>query len=151
MTETAAVGNIAVATATMNGLRALGCRLALDDVGSGFNSFSYLRALDVDRLKIDGSFVRSIANGSVDRIMVDSLYQIAQAVGIETVAEMVENPRLVDEVRAIGIEYMQGFAIHRPEPLRTLLRLDMRPADLAKISPAAGAGGLASEEIGLVI
>ena len=152
MTETAAVGNIAVATATMNGLRALGCRLALDDVGSGFNSFSYLRALDVDRLKIDGSFVKAIANGAVDRIMVDSLYQIAQAVGIETVAEMVENPRLVDEVRAIGIEYMQGFAIHRPEPLRGLLGIDCRPADPQVLDPmVTGAMNLVSEDIGLVI
>ena len=136
----------------MNGLRALGCRLALDDVGSGFNSFSYLRALDVDRLKIDGSFVKAIANGAVDRIMVDSLYQIAQAVGIETVAEMVENPRLVDEVRAIGIEYMQGFAIHRPEPLRGLLGIDCRPADPQVLDPmVTGAMNLVSEDIGLVI
>ena len=152
MTETAAISNIAIASTTMAGLRKLGCRLALDDVGSGFNSFSYLRSLDVDRLKIDGSFVKAIANGAVDRIMVDSLYQIAQAVGIETVAEMVENPQLIAEVRAIGIEYMQGYAIHRPEPLRGLLGLD---------EPLREAGGLSMpskvfpsslpDQIGLVI
>ena len=152
MTETAAIGNISVASLTMAGLRALGCRLALDDVGSGFNSFSYLRSLDVDRLKIDGSFVKSIANGAVDRIMVDSLYQIAQAVGIETVAEMVENPQLITEVRAIGIEYMQGYAIHRPEPLRGLLGLDEPLRDATGAStPSKVFPSSLPEQIGLVI
>lgn len=152
MTETAAIGNITVASLTMSALRALGCRLALDDVGSGFNSFSYLRSLDVDRLKIDGSFVKAIANGAVDRIMVDSLYQIAQAVGIETVAEMVENPQLIAEVRAIGIEYMQGYAIHRPEPLRGLLGLDepRREAGGASMPSKVFPSSL-PDQIGLVI
>lgn len=152
ITETAAIGNISVASQTMAGLRELGCRLALDDVGSGFNSFSYLRSLDVDRLKIDGSFVKSIANGAVDRIMVDSLYRIAQAVGIETVAEMVENPQLIAEVRAIGIEFMQGYAIHRPEPLRGLLGIDEPRRDPP--APAAPSSVLPSslpDQIGLVI
>ena len=152
MTETAAISNITVASLTMSGLRALGCRLALDDVGSGFNSFSYLRSLDVDRLKIDGSFVKAIANGAVDRIMVDSLYQIAQAVGIETVAEMVENPQLIAEVRAIGIEYMQGYAIHRPEPLRGLLGLDEPLRDAGGVSvPSKVFPSSLPDQIGLVI
>ena len=152
MTETAAINNITLASTTMNGLRELGCRLALDDVGSGFNSFSYLRSLDVDRLKIDGTFVKAIANGAVDRIMVDSLYQIAQAVGIETVAEMVENSQLVAEVRAIGIEYMQGYAIHRPEPLRGLLGLDEPVPDAVVVStPGKVLPRPLPEQIGLVI
>jgi diguanylate cyclase (GGDEF)-like protein len=152
ITETVAIANIEVTNAILRSLQALGCLLALDDVGTGFNSFAYLKALKVDRLKIDGSFVRAIGHDPVDRIMVQSLYNIACASGMTTVAEMVETDVLAEQIREIGIEFLQGFAIHRPEPLTGLLQmlnpppeLDLLAADLmsrlmsanAKRQPAA--------------
>ena len=127
ITETVAITNLNAAGATIAALQKLGCRLALDDVGAGFSSFGYLKSLKVDRMKIDGSFVKAIGDQPVDRIMVESLHRIAREVGIETVAEMVETPELIAEVRKLGIDLMQGFGIHRPEPLSGLLGLS-KPA-----------------------
>jgi diguanylate cyclase (GGDEF)-like protein len=123
ITETVAIANMEVTRSILESLQALGCLLALDDVGTGFNSFAYLKALKVNRLKIDGSFVRAIGHDPVDRIMVQSLYNIARASGMTTVAEMVETEVLAQQIRDIGIEFLQGFAIHRPEPLTGLLDL----------------------------
>ncbi|MGE0314867.1 MAG: putative bifunctional diguanylate cyclase/phosphodiesterase [Lautropia sp.] len=123
ITETVAITNLGAAGRTIAALQALGCRLALDDVGTGFSSFGYLKTLKVDRMKIDGSFVKAIGDEPVDRIMVESLHKIAKEVGIETVAEMVEHPALISQVRELGIDLLQGFAIHRPEPLHGLLGL----------------------------
>lgn len=160
ITETAAITNLVSARTIIAALRAHGCQMALDDVGTGFSSFGYLKALDVDRLKIDGSFVKAVGDEPVDRIMVESLYRIARAVGIETVAEMVESPRLIEQISAIGIDYLQGFAIHRPEPLDGLLGLSRLPGVAdgqqggrtdAVARAAAARSDAAVAEIGLLV
>lgn len=121
VTETAAIANLAEATRFIVELRALGCKIALDDVGTGFSSFAYLRTLPIDYLKIDGSFVRSILGDAVDRAMVESIQRIAAALDIRTVAEYVEDVRQLPLLREIGVGYAQGVGLHRPEPLADLL------------------------------
>jgi EAL domain-containing protein (putative c-di-GMP-specific phosphodiesterase class I) len=98
-------------------LRRLGCRFALDDFGSGLSSFSYLKSLPVDFLKIDGSFIRNLPHNASDRAMVSAIQQVARAVGIQTIAEFIENEETIAVLREIGIDYGQGHAIHVPEPL----------------------------------
>lgn len=122
LTETAAVGNLEGASRAIADLRAIGCRIALDDVGTGFSSFGYLRALPVDYLKIDGSFVRTIHTDPVDRAVVESIQRIAEVLGVRTVAEYVEDVLLLPVLRQIGVGYAQGMGLHRPEPLVDVLR-----------------------------
>ena len=104
------------------GLKALGCRVALDDVGAGFSSFSHLRLLPIDQIKIDGSFVRSMCDSPLDRVLVESLQRVAEVLGVQTVAEYVENDRIEQALRAIGVSYLQGWGVHRPEPFAGLAR-----------------------------
>ena len=115
VTETAAINNLAHAIRFMNTLRALGCRFALDDFGSGVSSFGYLKNLPVDFLKIDGEFVRDIAEDSVDRAMVTAICGVGRALGIPTVAEWVENDAVLEVVRGLGVDYAQGWGVARPQ------------------------------------
>ena len=115
VTETAAINNLAHAIRFMNTLRALGCRFALDDFGSGVSSFGYLKNLPVDFLKIDGEFVRNIANDSVDRAMVTAICGVGRAMGIPTVAEWVETDAVLRVVRELGVDYAQGLRVSPPE------------------------------------
>ena len=115
LTETAAINNLAHAIRFMNTLRALGCRFALDDFGSGVSSFGYLKNLPVDFLKIDGEFVRDIAEDSVDRAMVTAICGVGRALGIPTVAEWVENDAVLKVVRELGVDYAQGWGVARPQ------------------------------------
>jgi len=125
ITETAAIGNFAQASAFIAELKALGCRFALDDFGSGLSSFGYLKNLPVDFLKLDGAFIRDIITDKVDRAMVGAIHDVGRALGIPTIAEWVENDEIRDEVRRIGIDYAQGFGIERPRPV-----VPMGPAPL---------------------
>ncbi len=115
VTETAAVANLSRAACLMHRLRELGCRFALDDFGSGLSSFTYLRNLPVDYLKIDGSFVRTIAEDSVNLAMVDAIRRVGEVMGIRTIAESVESQAILDRVRDIGVDFAQGRFIHTPE------------------------------------
>ena len=115
VTETAAVANLARAVRLMRRLREMGCRFALDDFGSGLSSFTYLRNLPVDYLKIDGSFVRSISEDAVNLAMVEAIRRVGEVMGIRTIAESVESQAVLDCVRGIGIDFAQGFHIHSPE------------------------------------
>lgn len=117
ITETAVIRNIDEAGRLMTKLRDMGCQFALDDFGSGLSSFGYLKKLPVDFLKIDGMFVRDIANDQVDRIFVKSIIDIAHTMGIGTIAEFVENDAILAIVSELGADYAQGFGIHRPEML----------------------------------
>ena len=117
VTETAAIHNIANAIRFMNELRDMGCRFALDDFGSGLSSFGYLKSLPVDYLKIDGSFVRNMVNDEHDRSIVLAISQIAQAMGVRSVAECVEDEATLAALREIGVDYAQGFLLHRPEAM----------------------------------
>lgn len=116
LTETAAIGNLVRAREFIDAMRALGCSIALDDFGSGVSSFAALKTLSIDYLKIDGSFVRNIARDEIDRAMVEAIHRVGQVMGIPTVAEFVEDAAVSDWLRRIGVDFGQGFAIHRPEP-----------------------------------
>lgn len=117
LTETAAISHFSVAVDLINCIRGFGCKVALDDFGSGLSSFGYLKNLPVNVIKIDGQFVKEIANNPIDREMVRAIHQVGKSMGIKTVAEFVENQDIVDELIKIGIDYAQGYHIAKPCPV----------------------------------
>jgi diguanylate cyclase (GGDEF)-like protein/PAS domain S-box-containing protein len=117
VTETAAITNLGHASYLMREMASRGCLIALDDFGSGLSSFNYLRTLPVNYLKIDGNFVQNVASDPIDRSMVEAIVQIGRAIGIETVAERVETPAVLETLRRIGVGYAQGFLCGRPTPM----------------------------------
>jgi EAL domain-containing protein (putative c-di-GMP-specific phosphodiesterase class I) len=117
LTETGAVRDLGHAVGFMQKFRRLGCRFALDDFGTGFCSFSYLNRIEAELLKIDGSFVREAAESELALAIVKSIVRIAQVTGRRTVAEWVETPELVERMRALGVDYVQGYAVGRPMPI----------------------------------
>ncbi|MDZ5460666.1 putative bifunctional diguanylate cyclase/phosphodiesterase [Azohydromonas lata] len=119
ITETAAIGNLEAAQAVIAQLRALGARFALDDFGAGMSSFAYLHLLKADVLKIDGGFVKDLHRDPRHRAIVESIHHVAAAFDMRTVAEWVENEAILDELRAIGIDYAQGYFTGRPVPLKS--------------------------------
>ena len=122
ITETTVVNQMGSVSDVLIWLRDQGCRVALDDFGSGFSSFNYLKHFKVDYLKIDGSFVRNLMRSSVDHTIVESINEVAHRLGIQTVAEYVEDPALIPVLRETGVDYVQGYAIGRPEPLEILFK-----------------------------
>jgi diguanylate cyclase (GGDEF)-like protein len=134
ITETAAISNLARAARFIRRFRDLGCRFALDDFGSGLSSFAYLKALPVDYLKIDGAFVRGIASDPIDGAAVAAIQQLAGAAGAKTIAECVESTAMLERVRSMGIDFGQGYVIHRPEPYTHLAHrppVCQRPMEIA--------------------
>ena len=119
ITETAAISNLSQVIHFMQTLKQLGCRFSLDDFGSGLSSFTYLKNLPVDYLKIDGHFIRNVAEDSVDESMVRAIHQVGHAMGIKTIAERVESLEVLEKLGSIGIEYAQGFYIARPASVST--------------------------------
>ena len=117
ITETMAINNLHKVSNFLQELKPIGFRFALDDFGSGMSSFTYLKSLPVDFLKIDGALVKGIANNKIDYCMVDSINRIAQEMGIMTIAEYVENDAILEKLKAIGVNYAQGYGIHKPEVL----------------------------------
>lgn len=122
ITETATVANFSKATKFIAALKQLGCMVALDDFGSGLSSFTYLKNIPVDIIKIDGSFVRDILDDATDRAFVKSINQIAAIMGIQTIAEYVESKEIADELARMGVNYLQGYYIGRPVPLDDVLQ-----------------------------
>lgn len=116
ITETAAIANLATVTRMIRELKLLGCGFSLDDFGSGMSSFGYLKHLPVDHLKIDGAFVRDIADDPIDRAMVEAINKVGHVIGITTIAECVESPETLAVLEEIGVDYAQGFAVARPQP-----------------------------------
>jgi diguanylate cyclase (GGDEF)-like protein len=119
ITETAAISNLSRVVHFMKSLKALGCKFSLDDFGSGLSSFTYLKNLPVDYLKIDGQFIRNVAEDSVDESMVKAISQVGHAMGIETIAERVETKQVLEKLGSLGIEFAQGYYIARPRSVAT--------------------------------
>jgi diguanylate cyclase (GGDEF)-like protein len=121
ITETSAIANIPSAKRLIQALKKLGCRFSLDDFGTGMSSFSYLKHLPVDFIKIDGSFVTEVLNSEMDRAMVEMIVHVAKVMGKRTVAEFVESDEVLAALRKIGVDYAQGYAIGKPAPFETMV------------------------------
>ncbi len=117
ITETVAINNLEKVSTLITELKALGFRFSLDDFGSGMSSFSYLKSLPVDFLKIDGSLVKNLDHDKTDYCMVEAINKIAQEMGIKTIAEFVGNQGVINKLQSIGVNFAQGFNIHQPEHL----------------------------------
>jgi EAL domain-containing protein (putative c-di-GMP-specific phosphodiesterase class I) len=117
LTETAAIGNIENAKKFTTELRSRGCRFALDDFGSGFGAFYYLKHLPFDYFKIDGDFIRGFGANTTDQLVVEAIVGIAKGMGKKTVAEFVTDAGMSDRLRGSGIDYAQGFHIGMPRPI----------------------------------
>ncbi len=127
ITETAAIANLGRATQFIQSLKREGCLFALDDFGSGMSSFAYLKQLPVDFLKIDGSFIRTMAEDRVTRAMAEAINRVAHVMAIETVAECAESAPIIALLQELGVDHAQGYALDRPQPM-------------ADSGPAAGGG-----------
>ena len=117
LSESAVVANLEHARRFVGVLHGMGCRFALDDFGSGVGSFSNLRSLPMDYLKIDGSFIRNLSHDSVNQAMVSAMIELARTLNFKVIAEQVEDSAALEVARRMGIDYMQGYAIARPKPL----------------------------------
>ena len=130
ITETAVIANLCHASKMISILRDMGCRFALDDFGVGLSSFSYLKNLAVDYLKLDGCFVKNMVNDPIDRAMVKAINQIGHTMNIKTIAEFVEDEATLHTVHEIGVDYAQGYVIAKPMPIEAGLYSDPIQVDL---------------------
>lgn len=137
ITETAAIANLMQAVVLIKELKAMGCRFSLDDFGSGLSSFAYLKNLPVDYLKIDGSFVRDMAHDPIDAAMVQAISNIGHVMGIQTIAEWVEDEVTLGMLKKIGVDYAQGYLIARPEPIEQVMWAAAPIAAFTSIDEAA--------------
>ncbi len=122
ITETAAVDNMEKANEFIDRIRKIGCSFALDDFGSGFSTFAYLKELPIDYLKIDGSLVKNLATDNIDREMVRAINEIGHTVGAHTIAEFVEDDETLQELRTMGVDYAQGYGLSKPQALTELAK-----------------------------
>ncbi|MEO8157131.1 MAG: EAL domain-containing protein [Betaproteobacteria bacterium] len=123
ITETAAIAKLDKATHFINELKALGCLFSLDDFGAGMSSFAYLKHLPVDFLKIDGGFVKDMADDPIDRAMVEAINSIGHVMGKQTIAEFVDGERVIQLLREMGVDYAQGYGVAKPRPFGPRLRV----------------------------
>jgi len=123
ITETAAISNLDQVSQLILELKRIGCRFALDDFGSGLSSFTYLKNLPVDYLKIDGSFVHDMIDDTIDHAMVEAINQVGHIMGIGTIAECAESQEVVNMLRELGVDYAQGYAMGKPAPIESLKQL----------------------------
>ena len=119
ITETVAISNITDATQFISSIKQHGCRFALDDFGSGMSSFAYLKKLPVDFLKIDGLFVKDIVDDPIDYAMVKSINEVGHIMGLETVAEFVENDAILEKLKAINVDCAQGYGLGKPQAIES--------------------------------
>jgi len=117
ITETAAINNLRRAAEFMRDIKGLGFLFALDDFGTGTSSFGYLRNLPVDYLKIDGSFVRDIATDPLDKAMAETINRVGHIMGLKTVGEFAESDTVIGELRGLGVDFAQGYGVHKPQQL----------------------------------
>jgi len=121
VTESAAVSNLTKAQNFIDSLHQHGCHISLDDFGAGLSSFAYLKNFHVDTLKIDGSFIRDIADNRISESMVAAITQVAKVMELETVAEYVETDETLKLIADIGVDYAQGHIVGKPQPLEDVL------------------------------
>jgi diguanylate cyclase (GGDEF)-like protein len=122
ITETAAIKNFKNCVTFMNEIHSMGVQFALDDFGSGLSSFSYLKKLSIDYLKIDGGLIRDIVSSRLDQTMVRSISEIANVMGVKTIAEYVENEAILETLAGMKIDYAQGYEIMMPQPMELELK-----------------------------
>jgi diguanylate cyclase (GGDEF)-like protein/PAS domain S-box-containing protein len=122
ITETAAISNLAIVINFMTELRKIGCTFALDDFGAGLSSFAYLKQLPVEYLKIDGAFIKNMALDDTDHAMVKAISDIGQTLGKIMVAEFVEDQQTLECLKKIGIEFAQGYHLHRPSRFEEVVK-----------------------------
>ncbi len=134
LTETSAVSDLHDARRFIEALRATGCRICLDDFGTGFSSFAYLKHLDADAVKIDGLFIRDLPNDFDNQIFVKAIVAVAHGMRKHTIAECVEDEQTLDMLRSFGVDAVQGFHLERPHP-------DARPAGVPSIAAVTGVPG----------
>ena len=128
ITETEAIRNLDKAGRLIKELRGLGCRFSLDDFGAGMSSFAYLKHLEVDFLKIDGAFVKDMADDPIDRVMVEAINNVGHVMGKQTIAEWVDSDRVIAALREIGVDFAQGFGVAKPRPFAPRLQIATRVA-----------------------
>ncbi len=121
ITESIAVSNISGARKFMNSLKKIGCTFALDDFGSGFSSFSYLKDLPADYLKIDGSYVKDIDEDPVNYAMVEAINSMSHVIGMKTIAEYVQDTAVRQKVKEIGVDFIQGYHVAHPQPISNMI------------------------------
>jgi len=121
ITETSAVTNLADAAVFIEQIRGIGVRVALDDFGAGASSFGYLKTMPVDFLKIDGQFIKDLATDTLDEAAVRCFADVAAVVGMQTIAEFVDKEEVLAKLKTMGIDFAQGFLIHKPAPIDELL------------------------------
>ena len=119
ITETAAINNLQQATVFIKRLRQHGCKFSLDDFGSGLSSFTYLKKLAVDYLKIDGAFVQDMLNDPIDCAMVAAINQVGHTMNIKTIAEFACSEHIIKRLKQMGVDYAQGFAVGKPAAITT--------------------------------
>jgi diguanylate cyclase (GGDEF)-like protein/PAS domain S-box-containing protein len=140
ITETAAVTNFEAAERFVRAARAAGCRVSLDDFGAGLSSFGYLRRFPIDSVKIDGVFVENVAQNRFDKAIVASIAGIARDIGFDVVAERIEDPASIPVLKSLNVKFVQGYLLHRPEPLARIIGRDWDAAAPGLSTAARQAG-----------
>lgn len=133
ITETAAINSVLRATRLMRGIQRLGCRFALDDFGSGYASYAYLRQLPVDDVKVDGAFIRNLSRSREDRIFVKAITDIAHGMGKRVIAEFVEDGEILRVLAELGVDFAQGYHFGRPMPLSDCEGVPLAPVGRAPV------------------
>jgi diguanylate cyclase (GGDEF)-like protein/PAS domain S-box-containing protein len=123
LTESASLFNLHITQRVISELHKLGCSFSVDDFGSGFSSFAYLKELPADYIKLDGSFIQNLHHDAIDQTLVRSMIQVIQALGKKAVAEYVENQAILDILKSMGIDFVQGYHIGYPLPVEKLLEV----------------------------
>jgi len=121
LTESASLFNVHATQRIITKLHTLGCSFSVDDFGSGFSSFAYLKDLPADYIKLDGSFIQNLHRDKIDRTLVKSMIDVIQALGKKAVAEYVENEAILDILKSMGVDFVQGYHIGHPLPIEKLL------------------------------
>lgn len=140
ITESTAITHLDKAVYLVNSLNKLGCQISLDDFGAGLSSFAYLKDLNIDSLKIDGQFIKSILTDPVSKVMVVAMVELAKSLGLSTVAEFVCNSKILLELERLNVTYVQGFYVHKPECMMAFLDALNQPGSISNMDKQKNVG-----------